>query len=170
MENRNSQERKRKYNKESNGNLRTKKYHNQNEGHSNWAQRQNKHVIEKNQRMTKVTWHDNRKKYAEKNKWSLRDPWDDNKRCSIHIVLTAVPEWKEKEGGANNVLEEITVENVPNLVKKNEQESWGDTSQNHIKHIKAAAEHAAEACPSHRGAHRPDNSFRVSVDLPQVSS
>ena len=55
MENRNSQKRKRKYNKESNGNLRTKKYNNQNEGHSSWAQRQNEHVTEKNQRMTKVT-------------------------------------------------------------------------------------------------------------------
>ena len=28
------------------------------------------------------------------------------------------PRMEEKEGGANNVLEEIMVENVPNLVKK----------------------------------------------------
>ena len=57
------------------------------------------------------------------------------------------PRMEEKEGGANNVLEEIMVENVPNLVKKNEQKFWGDTSQNNIKLVKAAAEHAAEACP-----------------------
>lgn len=80
-------------------------------------------------------------------KWAEPQRPVDNKRCDTHMVITAVPEWKEKEGGAKNVLEEITVENVPNLVKKNGQKTWGDTSQNSVQHFKAAAERAAEAWP-----------------------
>ena len=41
------------------------------------------------------------------------------------------------------------VENVPNVVKRDAQKFWGDTSLNNMKHAKAAAEHAAEACNSH---------------------
>ena len=40
-----------------------------------------------------------------KNKNSLREPWDNNKKTNIHII--GVPEGEEVEKGIENVFEEI---------------------------------------------------------------
>lgn len=62
-------------------------------------------------------YQNNREKQTEKESTlSLGNPWDNNKRCNVHV--TGVPEQKEEEGGAEKVFEEITAENVPNLAKR----------------------------------------------------
>ena len=47
---------------------------------------------------------------------SLRDLWDNIKRNNIHII--GVPEGEEREKGTEKILEEIIVENFPNMGKE----------------------------------------------------
>ena len=47
---------------------------------------------------------------------SLRDLWDNIKRKHIHII--GVPEGEEWEKGPEKILEEIIVENFPNMGKE----------------------------------------------------
>ena len=47
---------------------------------------------------------------------NIRDLWDNNKVCqSTH---NTAPEGEEREKGIENVFEEITAENLPNLKKQ----------------------------------------------------
>lgn len=54
-------------------------------------------------------------KWTEKNEKSLRDPWEDNKRHSIHVVRAL--EGEGKGGRAEKVLRRIMVRNFPNWAK-----------------------------------------------------
>ena len=47
---------------------------------------------------------------------SLRDLWDNIKRTNIWII--GVPEEEEKKKGSAKILEEIIVENFPNMGKE----------------------------------------------------
>ena len=47
---------------------------------------------------------------------SLRDLWDNIKRTNIRIV--GVPEEEKKKKGYGKILEEIIVENFPNMEKE----------------------------------------------------
>ena len=47
---------------------------------------------------------------------SLRDCWDNIKHTSIRII--GVPEEEEKKKGSEKILEEIIVENFPNMGKE----------------------------------------------------
>ena len=51
-----------------------------------------------------------------RNEGSLRDLWDNIKRNNIHII--GVPEGEEKEKGPEKILEEVIVENFPNMGKE----------------------------------------------------
>lgn len=73
-----------------------------------------------------------REKIDLKNKQSLRNQWDDNKRSNIHVIR--VPEREKKESGADEVLEKIMTENLPILVKdRNLQNQIADQTLNRIK-------------------------------------
>ena len=52
----------------------------------------------------------------ERTKDNLRDLWDNIKCTSIQII--GVPEEEEKKKGYEKILEEITVENFPNMEKE----------------------------------------------------
>ena len=47
---------------------------------------------------------------------SLREPWDHNKRTNIQII--EVPEEEQKKKGYEKIVEEIIVENFPNMKKE----------------------------------------------------
>ena len=51
-----------------------------------------------------------------RNEDSLRDLWDNIKRNSIRII--GVPEGEDREKGPKKILEEIIVENFPNMGKE----------------------------------------------------
>ena len=51
-----------------------------------------------------------------RNEDSLRDVWDNIKRNNIRII--GVPEGEEREGGTENICEDIIPENFPNLRKE----------------------------------------------------
>ena len=63
-------------------------------------------------RGTHSNWTEKRKKKF--NEDSLRDLCDNIKHTNIHIM---VPEGEEREKGAENIFEDIIVENFPNLGK-----------------------------------------------------
>ena len=58
----------------------------------------------------------NKEKTMKKNEHSLRDLWDNSKHTNIHIIR--VPEGEESEKGPEKILEQIIVENFPNLGKE----------------------------------------------------
>ena len=51
----------------------------------------------------------NKQKRMERNKDSLRDLWDNNKRTNIRMI--GVPEEEEKKKGSEKILEEIIAKN-----------------------------------------------------------
>ena len=51
--------------------------------------------------------------YIKRNEDSLRDLWDNVNHTSIHII--GVSEGEERDKGAENLFEELIVENFPNL-------------------------------------------------------
>ena len=51
-----------------------------------------------------------------RNEDSLRELWDNNKHTNSLII--EVPERKEREKGAENIFENIIVENFPNMGKE----------------------------------------------------
>ena len=55
-----------------------------------------------------------------RNEDSLRDLWDNIKCNNIHII--EVPEGEEREKGPENIFEDITAENFPNLGRIQEVE------------------------------------------------
>ena len=57
-----------------------------------------------------------KEKRMKRNEDSLRDLWDNIKRNNI--CITGVPEGEEREKGHEKILEEIIVENFPNLGKE----------------------------------------------------
>ena len=57
-----------------------------------------------------------KEKRMKRNEDSLRDFWDNIKCNNIHIV--GVPEGEEREKGPEKILEEIIVENFPNMGKE----------------------------------------------------
>ena len=58
----------------------------------------------------------NKEKRKKKNEDSLRDLWDNIKRNNICVI--GVPEGEEREKGPEKILEEIIVENFPNIGKE----------------------------------------------------
>ena len=58
----------------------------------------------------------NKEKRMKRIEDSLRDLWDNIKRTTIWII--GVPEDEEKSKGSEKILEEIIVENFPNMVKE----------------------------------------------------
>ena len=58
----------------------------------------------------------NKEKRMERNEESLRDLWGNIKHTNIHSI--GVPEGEEKEKGPEKILEEIIVENFPNMGKE----------------------------------------------------
>ena len=58
----------------------------------------------------------NKEKRMERNEDSLRDLWDNIKHNNIRII--GVPEGEEKDKGPEKILEEIIVENFPNMGKE----------------------------------------------------
>ena len=58
----------------------------------------------------------NKEKKNEKNEDGLRDLWDNIKCNNIRIIQ--VPEGEEREKGPKKILEEIIVENFPNMGKE----------------------------------------------------
>ena len=58
----------------------------------------------------------NKEKGMKRNEDSLRDLWDNIKRNSIRII--GVPEGEDREKGPKKILEEIIVENFPNMGKE----------------------------------------------------
>ena len=58
----------------------------------------------------------NKEKRMKRNEDRLRDLWDNIKRNNIHII--GVQEGEEREKGAENIFEEIIVENFPNMGKE----------------------------------------------------
>ena len=58
----------------------------------------------------------NKEKRMKRNEDSLRDLWDNIKRNSIRII--GVPEGEDREKGPKKILEEIIVENFPNMGKE----------------------------------------------------
>ena len=58
----------------------------------------------------------NKEKRMKRNEDSLRDLWDNIKCTNIHII--EVPEGEEREKGPEKILEEIIVENFPNMRKE----------------------------------------------------
>ena len=70
---------------------------------------------------------------------SLRDLWDNIKRTNIRII--GVPGEEEKKKGTEKILEEITVENFPNMgkeivnqVQEAQRVSYGKKEQASITH------------------------------------
>ena len=58
----------------------------------------------------------NKEKRMKRIEDSLRDTWDNIIRMNIQII--GVPEEEEKEKGTEKILEEIIVENFPNMGKE----------------------------------------------------
>ena len=56
-----------------------------------------------------------KEKRMKRNEDSLRDLWDNIKRKNIRII--GVPEGEEREKGPEKILEEIIIENFPNMGK-----------------------------------------------------
>ena len=69
-------------------------------------------------RMVEITTMEQNKENRMKKKKedSQRDLWDNIKHTNIHI--TGVPEGEEREKGPKKILEEIIVENFPNMGKE----------------------------------------------------
>ena len=68
-------------------------------------------------RMVEFTAADqNKETRMKRNEDSLTDLWDNIKRKNIRI--TGVPEGEEREKGPEKILEEIIVENFPNMGKE----------------------------------------------------
>ena len=57
-----------------------------------------------------------KEKRMKRNEESLRDLWDNIKRKNIHII--GVPEGEQREKGPEKILEEMIVENFPNMGKE----------------------------------------------------
>ena len=55
----------------------------------------------------------NKEKRMKRNEDSLRDLWDNIKQNNIRII--GVPEGEEREKGPEKIIEEIIVENFPNM-------------------------------------------------------
>ena len=64
----------------------------------------------------KTTTGHNKEKRMKRIEDSLRDTWDNIIRMNIQII--GVPEEEEKEKGTEKILEEIIVENFPNMGKE----------------------------------------------------
>ena len=58
----------------------------------------------------------------EKNESNIWDLWDNIKCANLHII--GIPEGEEREKGIENVLEEIMVENFPNLREETDIQVW----------------------------------------------
>ena len=58
----------------------------------------------------------NKIKRMKRMEYSLRDPWGNVKHTKIRII--GVPGEEEKKKGYENIFEEITVENFPNVQKE----------------------------------------------------
>ena len=58
----------------------------------------------------------NKEKRMKRNEHSLRDLWDNIKHTKVRII--GVPEGEEREKGPEKILEEIIVENFPNMGKE----------------------------------------------------
>ena len=58
----------------------------------------------------------NKEKRMKRNEDSLRHLWDNIKRNNLHII--GVPEGEEREKGPEKILEEIIVENFPDMGKE----------------------------------------------------
>ena len=72
-----------------------------------------------------TTVEQNKEKRMKRNEDSLRDLWDNIKHNNIRII--GVPEGEEREKGPEKILEEIIVENVPNMgeeIATQVQEVW----------------------------------------------
>ena len=54
-----------------------------------------------------------REKQTKKHEINIRDLWGNTMMANLHI--TGIPEGEEKEKGIENILEEVTSENFPNL-------------------------------------------------------
>ena len=52
----------------------------------------------------------------ERNKESLRDPWDSIKHTNSHII--GIPVGEEREKGLEEIFEELIPENFPNMGKE----------------------------------------------------
>ena len=63
-----------------------------------------------------TTTEENKEKRRKRIEDSLRDIWDNIKRYNIQII--GVPEEEEKKRGTEKILEEIIVENFPNMGKE----------------------------------------------------
>ena len=63
-----------------------------------------------------TTAEQNREKRMKRIEDSLRDLWDSIKHTNIRII--GVPEEEEKKKGTEKILEEIIVENFPNMGKE----------------------------------------------------
>ena len=63
-----------------------------------------------------TTAEQNKEKIMKRIEDSLRDLWDNIKRTNIRII--GVPGEEEKKKGTEKILEEITVENFPNMGKE----------------------------------------------------
>ena len=74
------------------------------------------HISNLENRIMEITQSEQQKgKQIFKNENSLRDLWDNIKHNNIHII--GVPEGEEREKRVENVFDEITAENLPNLTK-----------------------------------------------------
>ena len=67
-------------------------------------------------KVVEITQSEQQKEKRLKNEDSLRDLWNKIKHTNIHMVR--VQEGKEREKTTENLSEEITAENFPNLVKE----------------------------------------------------
>ena len=68
-------------------------------------------------RMVEITAEEqNKRKRMKRNEDNLRDLWENTKCTNIQII--GVPEEGEKKKGSEKILEEIMVENFPNMGKE----------------------------------------------------
>ena len=58
----------------------------------------------------------NKEKRIKRNKYNLRDLWD-NVKCP-NIQIMGIPEEEDKKKGHEKILKEIPVENFPKMVRK----------------------------------------------------
>ena len=63
-----------------------------------------------------TTAEQNKEKRMKRIQGSLRDLWDNTKRSNIRII--GAPEEEEKKKGTEKILEDIIVENFPNMEKE----------------------------------------------------
>ena len=74
-------------------------------------------IIDLEDRMVEITTAEqNKEKRMKRNEGSLRHLWDNIKRANIQII--EVPEGEEREEGPEKIIEEIIVENLPNMGKE----------------------------------------------------